>query len=73
MKKKTQARRKSISVDPITAFAKNVIDQKIIAGPDVRNACKRHLSDLKNGKKEVYILILMRQKEQSNITAMFYD
>lgn len=51
MKKKTQARRRSISADPITAFANKVISKKIIAGPDVRNACKRHLSDLKVGKK----------------------
>ena len=35
--------------DRASAFARDVIDGKIVAGPDVRNACQRHLNDLKRG------------------------
>ena len=35
--------------DRATAFARDVIDGRIMAGPDVRNACQRHLNDLKHG------------------------
>lgn len=35
--------------DPVTAYAKAVIAEEIVAGPHVRNACRRHLDDLKNG------------------------
>ena len=36
-------------IDQATEFAKDVLSEKIIAGPNVRNACKRHLKDLENG------------------------
>ncbi len=39
----------SSSKDPVTAYAKAVIVGKIIAGPHVRNSCRRHLDDLKYG------------------------
>jgi len=35
--------------DRVSAFALAVLAGKIVAGPDVRNACKRHLQDLKHG------------------------
>lgn len=35
--------------DRTTAFAQDVTAGRIVAGPDVRNACKRHLDDLKDG------------------------
>lgn len=35
------------SVDRVTAYAKAVGAGKIVAGPHVRNACRRHLDDLK--------------------------
>jgi phage terminase large subunit-like protein len=35
--------------DPVTAYAKAVISGEIVAGPYVRDACKRHLDDLENG------------------------
>src|ERR1700709_2233510 len=38
------------SDDPVTAYAKAVKSGKIVAGPHVRAACKRHLTDLKDGK-----------------------
>ena len=35
--------------DPATAFAQAVVDGRLVYGPGVRNACKRHLLDLKHG------------------------
>lgn len=35
----------STSVDRVTAFAQAVLSGELVAGPDVRNACKRHLRD----------------------------
>jgi phage terminase large subunit-like protein len=37
--------------DRATAYAKAVVAKRIIAGPHVRDACKRHLADLKDGAK----------------------
>lgn len=37
--------------DPVTAWAKAVIAGDVIAGPHVRNACRRHLLDLVEGPK----------------------
>lgn len=39
------------SVDRTKAYAQAVVSGEIVAGPHVRNACRRHLLDLKNGKK----------------------
>ena len=38
--------RKASSSDKTTYYARAVVDGKIIAGPHVRSACKRHLADL---------------------------
>jgi phage terminase large subunit-like protein len=38
-----------ISTDPATAYAEAVSSGKIIAGPHVRDACRRHLGDLESG------------------------
>lgn len=47
----TAARRTSSSkTDRATAWAKQVVAGKVVAGPHVRNACRRHLDDLKHGK-----------------------
>jgi phage terminase large subunit-like protein len=35
--------------DPVTTYARRVVDRQIIAGPYVRAACQRHLNDLENG------------------------
>lgn len=32
--------------DPVTQYARAVTSGSVVAGPDVRNACKRHLDDL---------------------------
>jgi phage terminase large subunit-like protein len=39
------------SPDPVTAYANDVVEGRIVAGPWVRKACKRHLDDLKDGHK----------------------
>lgn len=36
-------------LDPATDYANKVVEGEIIAGPWVRDACKRHLNDLENG------------------------
>ncbi|EJT8608576.1 terminase large subunit [Salmonella enterica subsp. enterica serovar Newport] len=45
-KKKTRSA--SSSVDQATQYAMDVTSGKEIAGPDIRNACKRHLNDLES-------------------------
>lgn len=37
---------RTTSRDPVTRYARAVVEGKIIAGPHVRNACARHLKDL---------------------------
>jgi phage terminase large subunit-like protein len=37
------------SADPVTQYALDVTEGRIIAGPPVRDACARHLRDLKSG------------------------
>lgn len=39
------------SADRVRAFAEDVLAGRIIAGPDVRNSCRRHLRDLEQGPK----------------------
>lgn len=40
---------KPSSIDRINAYAAGVLSGEIVAGPHVRNACKRHFDDLKKG------------------------
>lgn len=46
---KAQASGRNTVSDPATQYAREVAEGRIAAGPDVRNACKRHLDDLING------------------------
>jgi phage terminase large subunit-like protein len=49
MKRKTKKRSKvqrQTPADPATQYARDVIDGRIVTGPYVRLACKRHLADL---------------------------
>src|SRR6478735_2761892 len=46
---RAQARKKATGVDPVTAYARRVTSGELIAGPDIRNACARHLRDLLTG------------------------
>jgi len=47
---KSRSGTSSSTTDRATAYAKSVVDGKTVAGPHVRNACRRHLDDLKRGK-----------------------
>lgn len=49
MTTKKRTRRQRTSSDPATQYARDVVDGKVVAGPHVRAACKRHLSDLEAG------------------------
>ena len=40
--------------DPVTAYARDVKAGRIIAGPHVRDACDRHLRDLKRKGTEAF-------------------
>lgn len=51
---KGPAKRRTSSSGPTdraTAYAKRVVAGKVVAGPHVRNACRRHLDDLKHAHK----------------------
>ena len=48
--KKTSSRSSSVD-DPATLYAKEVHSGERVAGPDIRNACARHLRDLEDGPK----------------------
>ena len=48
VEKKKKTRSTSSSVDPATQYARDVDSGKEIAGPDIRNSCKRHLRDLES-------------------------
>lgn len=45
----SQTPRRRSSTDPVTAYAKAVVKGKKVAGPHVRDACKRHLDDMEHG------------------------
>lgn len=47
--RKTTTRKTSTSVDRTRAYAEDVVAGRIVAGPHVRNACRRHLKDLEDG------------------------
>lgn len=46
-----KTRSTSSSADPATQYALDVTSGKTLAGPDIRNACARHLRDLEEGPK----------------------
>jgi len=48
-KKRTPARSSSPAADRTKAYAEDVIAGRVVAGPHVRNACRRHLLDLQKG------------------------
>ena len=51
MEKSPPTRPRRSSTDPVTAYAKAVASGKKIAGPHVRDACKRHLEDMAHGSE----------------------
>lgn len=49
--KKKPTQQTSSLADRTSAYAEAVVSGAIVAGPHVRNACRRHLDDLENGHK----------------------
>jgi phage terminase large subunit-like protein len=45
----TSQRKRAAVVDRASDYARQVVKKKIVAGPHVRDACARHLKDLKEG------------------------
>lgn len=45
-----RAPRRAAPADRVTAYARDVLSGRLIAGPHVRAACKRHLADLETGE-----------------------
>lgn len=45
----TRAKTSSSTTDRVLAYAARVLDGSVVAGPHVRNACRRHLDDLSHG------------------------
>lgn len=46
-----KSRKATAISDPVLDYARRVLAGEIVAGPHVRNACKRHLQDLVDGPK----------------------
>lgn len=67
-KKKSTTRCGNSSADPTTQYAQEVVSGERIAGPDIRNACQRHLNDLKDGPKRGLVWNL----EEANKAIRFY-
>ena len=47
--RQTKRKPTSPSDDPVTAYARDVVAGRVVHGPHVRNACRRHLLDLDEG------------------------
>ncbi|QPC43498.1 terminase large subunit [Kaustia mangrovi] len=45
----TSCSNKTPALDRVSAYAHDVLDGKVVAGPHVRNACRRHFDDLARG------------------------
>lgn len=70
MARKKKTRTKSISTDPVSAYAQSVASGKVIAGPHVRAACKRHLDDLENGHERG---LTWHAEEVARVIGFFHD
>jgi phage terminase large subunit-like protein len=49
---KQKIQKKISSIDRATAYARDVVSGKVVAGPFVRGACQRHLNDLQKAKAD---------------------
>lgn len=65
--RKTRSRSTSVD-DPATQYAREVHSGERIAGPDIRNACARHLRDLEEGPKRG----LFWDLDEANKAVRFY-
>lgn len=53
---------RTTSRDPVTTYARGVVGEKIIAGPHVRDACRRHLRDLEKAPDRGFFFDLEKVK-----------
>lgn len=60
--KKKSTKKTGDKNDPVKDYALKVRAGQIVAGPSVRNACKRHLDDLKNASKRGLVWDLAKAK-----------
>lgn len=67
--KTRKTRSPSSSADPVTAYAREVVAGKRIAGPHVRDTCARHLKDLEVGKKRGLVWNL----DEANKAIRFFE
>jgi phage terminase large subunit-like protein len=58
----TKKQVQTTSRDPVTTYARQVLDGKIIAGPHVRAACQRHFRDLEQAASRGYFFDLTKVK-----------
>lgn len=65
----TKIRQTSSLADRTSAYAERVVSGEVVAGPHVRNACKRHLKDLEDGHKRG----LRFDVEVANYTFRFFE
>lgn len=61
-KSRRRGRADSSKSDPATEYARAVVDGAIVAGPHVRDACRRHLRDLVEGPKRGLIWDIAAQQ-----------
>lgn len=69
MSNKTPPASTSDDQDRVSEFARAVIAKQIVAGPDVRNACRRHMRDLRSGPKRGLVFDL----ESANRAIGFFE
>lgn len=50
MTKTTKTTSTTSALERVSAYAQSVLDGAVVAGPHVRNACRRHFDDLKKGE-----------------------
>ncbi|WP_281080732.1 terminase TerL endonuclease subunit [Variovorax paradoxus] len=67
--KTRKTRSPNSSADPVTAYAREVVAGKRIAGPHVRDTCARHLRDLEHGKKRGLVWNL----DEANKAIRFFE
>lgn len=67
--KTRKTRSPNSSADPVTAYAREVVAGKRIAGPHVRDTCARHLRDLEQGKKRGLVWNL----DEANKAIRFFE
>lgn len=65
MPKRKTPRPSTSAKDPVTDYAKAVVAGKVIAGPHVRNACRRHLDDRKKAPSRGFVWNAITKAERA--------